>query len=349
MKKVLSALLFSGLWIGVVTSIDAADSSAVVKSEFIFEQAPFRSCHASTIAESEGHLLAAWFGGTAEKNPDVGIWFSREDGGKWSAPVEVANGVQPGGGRVPTWNPVMFQPRQGPLLLFYKAGPSPSKWWGMLMTSTNGGATWSAPSRLPEGILGPIKNKPVELVDGTILCGSSTEDRGWRVQVERTRDLGKTWEKTEPLNDPKVFGAIQPGILIHGPAELELLCRSQQKVITSTRSTDGGKTWSAMERTELPNPNSGIDAVTLRDGRDVLVYNDTPRGRSPLNVAVRTRGGSWKPALVLESEPGEFSYPAVMQGADGMVHVTYTWQRRRIRHVVIDPARLSELELNLNK
>ena len=188
----------------------------VVKTEFVYDQAPFPSCHASTIAETKTGLVAAWFGGTGEKNPDVGIWVSRRDKNGWSQVVEVANGVQQGGNRYPCWNPVLFQPVRGPLLLFYKVGPSPNDWWGMLTTSTDGGLTWSKPRRLPDGILGPIKNKPVQLKDGSILCGSSTENAGWRVHMERTTDLGETWQKSEPLNDRTQFGAIQPAILVYG-------------------------------------------------------------------------------------------------------------------------------------
>src|SRR5690606_27888860 len=107
------------------------------------------------------------------RNPDVTIWISRRLQDGWTKPVAVADGVQPTGERLPTWNPVLFQPQGGPLYLFYKVGPNPQSWWGMVMTSSDGGQTWSAPHRLPNGILGPIKNKPVELPDGTILAGSS--------------------------------------------------------------------------------------------------------------------------------------------------------------------------------
>jgi alpha-L-rhamnosidase len=100
-----------------------------------------------------------------------------------------------------------------------------------------------------------------------------------------------------------------------------------------------------MKATTLPNPNSGIDAVSLRDGRALLVYNHTERSRSPLNVAVSTDGKAWKAALTLEEQPGEYSYPAVIQTSDGLVHVTYTWKRERIKHVVIDPRKLVLSEL----
>jgi predicted neuraminidase len=314
--------------------------SAIVRTEFIFEQAPFPSCHASTIAETKGALVAAWFGGTRERNPDVGIWVSRTLNKAWSKPVEVANGIQKTGERYPCWNPVLFQPARGPLLLFYKVGPSPSAWWGMLTTSSDGGSSWSEPRRLPDGILGPIKNKPVQLADGTLLCPSSSENQGWRVHMEYTNDLGATWRKSDALNDRAQFGAIQPTILTYRSGTIQILCRSRQKRITECWSTDHGRTWSAMKSTELPNPSSGIDAVSLSDGRALLVYNHTERDRSPLNVAASSDGKQWKAALVLEDQPGEYSYPAVIQTRDGLVHITYTWKRQRIKHVALDPRKL---------
>lgn len=310
---------------------------------FVFEDAPFESCHASTIVETrDGGLLCAFFAGKEEGDPSVGIWIARRGANGWSAPMEVANGVAEDGTRHPCWNPVLFQPASpegAPLMLFYKVGPSPSTWWGMLMTSADSGRTWTKPVRLPEGILGPIKNKPIQLEDGTILCGSSTEHDGWRVHFERTTDLGKTWTKSEALND-KALSLIQPTILRPGGKHLVALCRSRQGKVYQFRSPDRGQTWSAPEATELPNSSTGVDGATLADGRHVLIYNHTPRGRTPLNVGISTDGKTWRPGPVLESEPGEYSYPAVIQARDGRVHVTYTWNRKRIKHVVLDPAAL---------
>jgi predicted neuraminidase len=322
----------------------------VVKSEFIFEKAPFPSCHASTLAETKSGLVAAWFGGTAERNPDVCIYVSRHEGGRWTAPVEAANGVGFATNRWPCWNPVLFQPRAGPLLLFYKVGPSPALWWGMLTTSADDGKTWSKPQRLPEGILGPVKNKPVQLANGEILCASSTEDAGgWRAHFERTGDWGRTWQVTAPVNDGKEIGAIQPSILVHPGGRLQAVGRTRQGKIFEIWSEDDGRTWGKMTLTRLPNPDSGTDAVTLKDGRQLLVYNHNTRdqtgnkGRSPLNVAVSTDGETWQAAVVLEDDPqapNGFAYPAVIQTRDGLVHITYTWKRQRIKHVVLDPANL---------
>ncbi|HSB09779.1 MAG TPA: sialidase family protein [Blastocatellia bacterium] len=337
---IFTVLLLSGAVASYSTN-SLQTHNPIVASEFVFEQAPFASCHASTVAETKSGLVAAWFGGTRERNPDVGIWVARRTKTRWSAPVEVANGIQPAGERFPCWNPVLYQAERGPLVLFFKVGPSPSEWWGMMTTSTDGGASWTNPRRLPDGILGPIKNKPVRLKDGSLLCGSSTENAGWLVHMELTKDLGSTWNKTEPLNDRAQFGAIQPTILVHRSGAIQILCRSRQKRITDCWSTDGGKTWGEMKPTSLPNPNAGIDAVMLRDGRALVVYNHTENARSPLNVAVSVDGKTWKAALVLENEPGEYSYPAVIQTSDELVHVTYTWKRQRIKHLVIDPTKLT--------
>ncbi len=159
--------------------------------------------------------------------------------------------------------------------------------------------------------------------------------------MEWTADGGDSWERTPPLIENSGAGVIQPTILSHGESKLQILCRARRggKILSAT-SDDAGRTWSEFTALTLPHPNSGIDAVTLRDGRHLLVYNHTPRGRSPLNVAVSKNGADWQAALVLEDAPGEYSYPAVIQTKDGMVHATYTWKRQRVKHVVIDPAKL---------
>lgn len=348
MKKFVLGLVASVFTLGQPLFAQPA-SPAILQREFIYEQAPFPSSHASTIAQTSRGLVAAWFGGTHERHPDVGIWVSNRTATGWTAPAEVATGVQTDGKRLPCWNPVLFQVPKGELLLFYKVGPSPSTWWGMLKRSADGGKTWSSAEMLPAGILGPIKNKPVLLSSGVLLCPSSSEDHNWRVHFEQTSDWGKTWQKTGPINDGVQDGAIQPSILFHPGGQLQALCRSQKSgYIAETWSADGGKSWSPLQQTVLPNPNSGTDAVTLADGRQVLVYNPVSPGpgksggaRTPLDIAISDDGKSWKTLAVLENEPGEYSYPAVIQTADGLIHVTYTWKRQRIRHVVIDPRKAS--------
>ncbi|WP_425235752.1 sialidase family protein [Ulvibacterium sp.] len=331
-----------------------SDHPAVISEEFIYdlEKALTPECHASTVEISNGVIVAAWFGGTKEKNKDVGIWVSRKTNTDWSIPVEVVNGVQEDGTRYPCWNPVLFKPRGKPLHLFYKVGPSPREWWGLYMTSKDDGKTWSEPKMLPEGILGPIKNQPIQLKDGTVLSPSSTESKteGWKIHLESSDDECTNWFKTTSLNDSKEFGAIQPVILNYGNGKLQLLSRTQNNVITQNWSTDFGKTWSNMTATKLPNPNSGIDGVTLEDGRQLLVYNPTEKNwgdRVPLSVALSSNGQEWKRVLDLEplrettdKEGEEYSYPTVIQASDGKVHVVYTWNRKTVKHVVLDVGKL---------
>jgi len=332
---------------GLATHTVIAAEPGIVLEEFVFEQAPFPQCHASTIVETADGLVCAWFGGTRERNQDVGIWSARHGPDGWTRPVDVANGVVSPEKRYPCWNPVLFEPRRGPLMLFYKVGPSPSRWWGMVMHSQDAGRTWSKPKRLPDGILGPIKDKPIELPDGTILSGSSTEHDGWRAHFERSDDGGKTWQRIVPADDGRRFGVIQPTLLRHPDGRIQALMRSRSGYIVQMFSNNAGRTWTRPVETALPNPNAGFDAVALRDGRFLLVYNHTrrsgprPRAREMLNVAVSPDGQTWYAALTLENTPdAEYSYPAVIQARDDRVHVTYTWQRRRIKHVVIDPTRL---------
>ena len=330
----------------------ADEGPAIRSSEFVFESAPFASAHASTIVETRDGLVAAWFGGSREGAVDVGIWLSRRVEKAWTPPMEVANGMQADGMRYPCWNPVLFAAPDGTLSLFYKVGPSPQRWWGMLRTSRDNGRTWSDAGRLPDGILGPIKNKPIRLADGTMISPSSTESperqSTWRVHFERSVDAGRTWTAIAPAASAAAAGinAIQPSILIHADGRLQAIGRTRSQRIFETWSSDRGKTWTPVALTVLPNPNAGIDAVTLGDGRHLVVYNHTTSGRSPLNIAISRDGAKWDAALVLEREPGEYSYPAVIQTADGLVHITYTWKRLRIKHVAIDLAKLAPIPMS---
>lgn len=319
----------------------------LISEGFVFTNPPHKECHASTLVETSRGLVAAWFGGTKEQHKDVGIWSAYHDGGGWSKGREWANGVQHKDLRHPCWNPVLYQePGDGPVTLFFKVGPSPSTWWGEVMTSYDRGRSFRERRRLPEGIDGPVRSKPFLLPDGSLLCPSSTEhNNDWRCHFEKLHPDGQ-WSRHEPKEQP--FQVIQPTLITHPDGRIQALYRSKDGVIITNESSDGGESWSPLVKSGLPNNNSGIEALTLRDGRHLLLYNHIgPRlitswgKRHSIHLAISDDGKTWRAVAVIEKAlKGEFSYPAMIQTADGKVHMTYTWQRKRVRHVVVAPAQL---------
>lgn len=358
MRKIFYLLL-------LLATMVKAQQPKVLADEFIYEDAPFPSCHASTIVELQnGDLLAAWFGGKYEGSPDVCIWTARKLYGasRWSMPQMVAEGHE----QKACYNPVLFQMPDGEVLLFFKIGAFVQDWTGWLVRSQDYGNTWTKKEALPKDFLGPIKNKP-ELIGNRLLCPSSTEKGGWKIHFEvfntdangnfpATADLfnhammigpveAEQAEKTFEQGVLSPIGCIQPSILQLKDGRLQVLCRTQNGRLATSYSSDAGLSWSKVILTDLPNNNSGTDAVTLRDGRHVLVSNPvaTPIGenggkRSPLTVSISDDGKTWRHlATLADDNEGEYSYPAVIAGRDGSLHITYTWRRQRIRYVHLLP------------
>jgi len=334
--------VFVFLLVFLVPFISSAQAPVeVLDSGFVYEldAAPTPECHASTLASTPQGPVIAWFGGTHEKNRDVGIWFSRMHKGQWTKPREVANGLISPAERYPCWNPVLYQQKKGPLFLFYKVGPSPSEWWGMLIKSMDGGKNWTKPERIPSPFLGPVKNKPI-LFDSVLLCPSSTEHEGWNIHMETFNLKTGSWSRFQAIHPNSGFEVIQPTLLMHPGGQLQLLNRSKQGIIVETWSGDGGRTWSPFGASILPNPNSGIDGLSLKDKMHLLVYNHSgiPKGkwggnRYPLNLAASRDGIHWKTIMILEDQAGEFSYPAIIQSEDGLVHIAYTFNRKTIKYL----------------
>ena len=211
--------------------------TGILRDEFIYQKASFPQCHAATIAETKEGLIAAWFGGSYEGSNDVCIYTSRMENDRWTDPVQVADGVINDTLRYACYNPVLCQVPDGELLLFYKIGPNVAGWTGWMIRSKDNGRTWSKREPLPNGCLGPIKNKPVE-VAGTLICPSSTEKDGWKAHFEYTQDMGKTWTKSSDINDGKTLSAIQPSVLQYKDGSLQVLCRSQNTNINQSWSND---------------------------------------------------------------------------------------------------------------
>ena len=306
--------------------------------EHIFGDArPFQQCHASSLVQvSDDTFLAVWFGGTREGHQDVAIWGAERHRGNWSAPHELSKVSDS-----PHWNPVLFKAPSGRVHLFFKVGDSPREWQTWTMSSSDGGDTWTEPRELVVGeplSRGPVKNKPIVLSDGTWLAPASIERKDrWDVFVDRSEDRGLTWESTDliPLDhsDFEGKGVIQPTLWESKPGHVHMLMRSTCGYVCRSDSTDYGRTWSPINKTDLPNNNSGLDVAKLEDGTLVLVYNPVSgdwAARTPLSIAVSfDNGGTWTHYLDIETGPGEYSYPSVIPTSEG-VAITYTWERERI-------------------
>jgi predicted neuraminidase len=356
LRWTLSLLLFCGL-----------QAFGQRTSELIFAigSTSFAASHASTVVElPNGNIMSAWFGGSAEGQPDVAVWSAVRTAQGWSRPAVLVR--EPG---IACYNPVLFHTRDGRLWLYYKFGPSPATWSAGRMFSSDQGRTWSPPEHLPAGLLGPIRAKPLVLADGTIVSGSSVESyRTWAAWIERSTDNGAHWTKIGPIVPPVdldrqgygdnstadakdvpgstdwrfIQGIIQPSVVSLGGGHLRLYARSTARTarVTIADSHDNGMSWSAARPIDVPNPNSGIDAVALRDGRVVLIYNHSTTARTPLNLAVSQDGLHFTPFRTLEDAPGEYSYPALVQAANGDLLMTYTYNRQSIKFVRLSLAEI---------
>jgi len=290
---------------------------------------PTPSCHASThLHFPDGDLLAAWFGGSKEKDPDVRIWYSSCRRDVWSAPAKI-----PSEEPIPHWNPVLFGESKESVTLYYKVGYSIPEWKTMVVTSKDGGHHWSPPQELvlgdDSGGRGPVKNKPIRLSNGKLLAPASTERGVWRPFADHFD--GKSWRKIAIPSEDTV-NLIQPSFVETQNGRVIALLRSNNGFLYRSVSEDYGEHWSKAEPTALPNNNSGLDAV-LFDGSIWLVCNPVAENwgkRTPLTLFVsKDEGKTFEKVLDLETAPGEYSYPAIT-AADERLFVTYTHCRETI-------------------
>ena len=322
-------------------------NSAILTDEFLYRSASFPQCHSASIVETKkGDLVATYFGGTHERNPDVCIWVSRKPKGatEWTAPQMAADGVFRPDYREACWNPVIHEMPNGELRIYFKIGVNVAGWKGWMVRSKDGGKTWSRREQLPDDLYGPIKNKII-MNKGRLIAPTSDERHGWKCYFEYSDDLGKTWKRTDFVKADSGLLAIQPSILVLPDGRLEALCRTRSRHVGVTFSNDNGETWSKLQLIDMPNNNSGLDAVNLKDGRYALICNDWPiepdkqkGARTPLSVMLSDDGLHWKHWVTLEDSPiNQYSYPSIIQTRDGHLHAVYTWRRLRVKHVELLP------------
>lgn len=328
----------------------------MISNYIITHDLDYQECHASTLAEtSDGTILASWFAGTKEGDCDVAIWGAKYSNGKWEKPVRWAKV-----NNQPHWNPVLHYSKDE-TTLFFKVGSRCSHWKTWVMRSTDDGANWTDPVELIPGNTGgrgPVKNKCIELTDGTWLAPGSNEIKSWKAFVDRSEDQGRNWTRTKLIDQPGHFvckdkngkdvrfGVIQPSLWESEPGKVHMLLRSTCGRICRSDSCDGGRTWSNVYETGLPNNNSGIDLTKLQDGSLLLAYNPVGKNwgpRCPMTLTRSTDNGlTWKKVTDLETESGrEYSYPAVITLKNGGAAVSYTWGRKKIATHILTVAEIS--------
>lgn len=351
----------------VIELCDFLDVIDIMQKELIMRCLSTEFCHASTVlALSDGSLLCCWFGGTHEGENDVGIYLSRRTEAGWSQPQLLVNGA------AANWNPVLFVGADARILLFYKQGQQIADWQTWLLQSTDNGETWSGPQELVPGDVsggrGPVRNKPLRLASGRILAGASTEHGIWKAFADISDDDGASWhksavvqidglqyqagEKTAESNiavSQQSFygrGVIQPSLWQSADGSVHMLLRSSEGFVYRSDSADNGETWCSAYALSLPNNNSGLDLVRTAGGVLYLVCNPVAANwgqRSPLSLFQSTdEGASWRRLLDLETEPAEFSYPAIIALGEDIV-ITYTYKRCSIACVSLSADELVNL------
>jgi len=305
-----------------------------------------RRCHGSTITELEnGDLFAAWYEGSYETASDVVIAGARRRAGAagWDAVQTLA--ATPGRSE---GNPVLFAPPGGVLWLFYATMIEPT--WDKCVlkykTSRDNGLTWSDPVVLRAQLGWLYRNKAIVLSTGRYVLPIYDEAKLHSMML-LSDDHGRTWRASGPiLSSP---ANIHPTVV--ELADGSLLCYARYFAsglghivsgrghIWQARSTDGGETWSPATLTAIKNPNSGIDLTRLASGALALAFNDSYDKRTPLNLALSTdEGRTWPHQKAVETRPGAFAYPWLIQTRDGLLHLTFSYNYQTIKHVVCDEA-----------
>lgn len=311
------------------------------------DELTFNMCHASNLVKlSDGTIITVFFAGSHEGAADTAIYMCKAKEGCEGVPVKLAASNEA------HWNPVLFELSEDDLVLFYKVGNVIATWRTMIMHSSDRGLTWSEPQELvagDRGGRGPVRNKPIKVSCGDILCPGSLENGPWRAFLDISRDNLRTFEKSEeityqeegnfsPLNkDIEVSeqsfsgkGVIQPAVW-EDKGGIHVLMRSTYGKVIRADSPDGGRTFFKPYPVNMDNNNSGLDVV-YAGGKLYLVCNPVGgnwAARTPLTLFSSDDGINFKEEAVLASGPGEFSYPCIRAYGNAL-YISYTNARKNI-------------------
>ncbi|TWU09183.1 AhpC/TSA family protein [Symmachiella macrocystis] len=318
-------------------------------SELVFEKIPQAAVHHCSVIEQapNGDLLCVWYGGNYESGDDQMIFLARRKKGSrtWSEPeVLIEDALLPPGNAI-----IFVDGRKRLQMVWCRMEPTrPIRRGGgwdrcrlMLRTSEDSGRTWSKDREMfDEDLWAVPRNRPLTLRDGTIVLPvEAVVDGRDGSTFLISRDDGDSWKI-----GGFTTGGSQPALAEREDGSLVALMRKYPQ-ITEIISQDQGETWSEAKPTTLNNPDSGISMIPMANGHWVIVYNDSKNSRTPLSIARSTdEGRTWEAPLKLEANPGEYSYPSLLQTADGKIHVTYTFRRYGIKHVELNEDWLVHME-----
>lgn len=335
--------------LGALNGGAAVSASGLLQSNVASEGANTAFNYSPTLVQTTEGLLVAWIGSSRAGSPDASVYLTRNLGGVWSQPEKVASTTHPETQvQSACERPVLFKPANDPLMLFYQSKDTRNRPRAFYSISSDKGRAWIRPKLLPKSYSGPARVKPIELSDGTLLCGGDSHAAGWTVHVERGSAFRDTfgWSRTRDLTYARMHNASEPVLLNHGGGHIQALCRTNRGYLLEGWSDDNGESWDRFERTALPNPDSGLDVVKWGPQDFVMVYQHSNRERGILNLARTKDGKSWSAAAVLENRPGTtFSDPAMVKGADGNLHLVYCEDKKWIKYVVVDPSQLASVPM----
>jgi predicted neuraminidase len=333
--------------------IDNPYGTISYSSELIFEKVPGAPAHhaSSMTLAANGDLLVSWYGGSYESSDDEALYLARRRKGtrSWDSPVMLLRKPEQ-----PVGNAVILTMKSGDIWIIWGRMEASQPMlahtgWDatrlMFRVSQDHGRTWSADRPFPMETAGWLpRNLAIQLADGSTMVPVSDERNNRDLSFFlMTKDSGATWTRSLDIPNQESQGE-QPAVAQRRDGSLIAFLRTSPRLL-QTESFDGGKTWTPAKATDFKNPDAAISICALRNGNLLLVWNNNERGRSPLHIARSTDDGkTWSQPLLLEANPGEYSYPSIMQTPDERIHVIYTYRRYSFMHTEFNEDWLTRVE-----